>query len=91
MSGFNSQYGTMRGGKFSLPAKPSVPTIIVYEDLLADPQSAVDQIADLFGLRGCARVASERVDLVMQRDATTEEWRARFLAEYRAHNVSDLL
>jgi LPS sulfotransferase NodH len=66
-------------------------TIIVYEDLLADPQSAVDQVADLFGLRGQARVATERVDLKIQRDATTEEWRARFLDEYRGHNALDLL
>jgi LPS sulfotransferase NodH len=67
------------------------PTIIVYEDLLADPQAAVDQVADLFGLRGYAHVASERIDLTMQRDATTEEWRARFLAEYRDRNALDLL
>jgi trehalose 2-sulfotransferase len=68
-----------------------VPTIIVYEDLLADPQAAVDQVADLFGLRGYARVASERIDLTMQRDATTEEWRTRFLAEYRDRDALDLL
>ena len=68
-----------------------VPTIVVYEDLWADPQSAVDQVADLFGLRGYARVASERIDLTMQRDAVTEEWRARFVAEYRDRNPLDLL
>jgi LPS sulfotransferase NodH len=68
-----------------------VPTIIVYEDLLRDPQAAVDQVADLFGLRGYARVASERIDLTMQRDATTEEWRTRFLAEYRDRDALDLL
>jgi trehalose 2-sulfotransferase len=67
------------------------PTIIVYEDLLADPQAAVDQVADLFGLRGQACVASERIDLTMQRDAVTEEWRARFLAEYRDRDALDLL
>jgi LPS sulfotransferase NodH len=71
--------------------KAVAPTIIVYEDLLTDPQSAVDQIADLFGLRGQARAASERVDLKIQRDATTEEWRARFLDEYRGRNALDLL
>ena len=68
-----------------------VPTIIVYEDLLADPQAAVDQVADLFGLRGYARVASERIDLTMQRDATTEEWRTRFLAEYRDRDALGLV
>jgi LPS sulfotransferase NodH len=59
--------------------------------LLADPQSAVDQVADLFGLRGDARVASERIGLAMQRDAITEEWRARFRAEYRDREALDLL
>jgi LPS sulfotransferase NodH len=71
--------------------KAVAPTIIVYEDLLADPQSAVDRVADLFGLRGHARVASERIDLTTQRDAITEQWRTRFLAEYRDHNALDLL
>jgi LPS sulfotransferase NodH len=68
-----------------------VPTIIVYEDLLADPQAVVDRLADLFGFRGHARVVSERIDISMQRDATTEEWRTRFLAEYRDRNPLDLL
>jgi LPS sulfotransferase NodH len=66
-------------------------TVIVYEDLLADPQSAVDQVADFFGLRGQARAAGERIDLKSQRDAITEEWRARFLDEYRDRNELDLL
>ena len=68
-----------------------VPTIIVYEDMLADPQAAVDRVADLFGLRGHARVASERIDLTMQRDAITEEWRVRFVAEYCDRNPLNLL
>ena len=67
------------------------PTIIVYEDLLADPQSVVDQVADLFDLRGQAHTANERIDLKIQRDATTEEWRVRFLDEYRDRNELDLL
>jgi trehalose 2-sulfotransferase len=71
--------------------KAVAPAIIVYEDLLADPQSAVDQVADLFGLRGRAHAASERIDLKIQRDATTEEWRQRFLGEYRDRNALDLL
>ena len=90
-SGFNSRRATMHGGISSLPAKPSCRQIIVYEDLLADPQSAVDQVADLLGLRGYARVASERINLTMQRDATTGEWRTRLLAEYRDRNALDLL
>jgi LPS sulfotransferase NodH len=71
--------------------KAVAPAIIIYEDLLADPQSAVDQVADLFGLRGRARAAGEPIDLKIQRDATTQEWRTRFLAEYRDRNALDLL
>jgi LPS sulfotransferase NodH len=71
--------------------KAVAPAIIVYEDLLADPQSAVDQVADLFGLRGQARAAGEQIDLKIQRDATTEEWRVRFLDEYRDRDALDLL
>jgi LPS sulfotransferase NodH len=65
--------------------------VIIYEVFLVDPQSAVDQVADLFGLRGQARAAGERIDLKSQRDAITEEWRARFLDEYRGRNELDLL
>lgn len=71
--------------------KAAMPTIIAYEDLLAEPQSAVDQVADLFGLHGQARAVAERVDLKIQRDATTEQWRTRFLAEYRDRTELDLL
>lgn len=71
--------------------KAVAPTTIVYEDLLADPQSVVDQVADLFGLRGHARAAGERIDLKIQRDAMTEEWRARFLDDYRGRNEFGLL
>ena len=59
------------------------PAAIMYEDLVADPQEAVDRVASIFGLCGVARIAPDKVDLVVQRDATTEEWRARFLAERR--------
>jgi LPS sulfotransferase NodH len=66
------------------------PTTIVYEDLLKDPQSAVDQVAGLFGLRGQARAASRGIDLEIQRDAMTEEWRVRFLDEYRNLGALDM-
>jgi LPS sulfotransferase NodH len=67
------------------------PTTISYEDLLTNPQTAVDQIAHLFGLRGQALVASQRVDLTVQRDANSEEWRRRFLGEYSDPNDLDCL
>ena len=66
-------------------------TTIVYEDLLKDPQSVVDQVAELFRLRGQARAASRGIDLEIQRDAMTEEWRLRFLDEYRKLGALDLL
>jgi LPS sulfotransferase NodH len=68
-----------------------VPTVIVYEDMLADPQAAVDRVAMAFGLRGEARVKGGRVDLRIQRDAMTEEWRARFLDEHRDLSRLDTL
>lgn len=67
------------------------PTVIVYEDLIANPQSAVDQVARLFAMQGQARVAHRHVDLNIQRDAITDEWRARFCDEYRNYDELDLL
>jgi LPS sulfotransferase NodH len=71
--------------------KAITPTIIVYEELLADPQSAVDRVADLFGLGGRARVTDRSIDVAIQRDVITAEWRARFLDEYRDRDGLDLL
>ncbi len=59
------------------------PTGIIYEDLVANPQAAVDQVARLFGLQGKARVTEQAIDLQVQRDLVTAEWKSRFLAEYR--------
>lgn len=67
------------------------PTVIVYEDMIANPQFAVDQVARLFGCDGQARIAHHRIDLTIQRDAITEEWRARFYDEYRNADELDLL
>ena len=65
------------------------PAAIMYEDLVADPQEAVDRVASLLGLCGVARISPDKVDLAVQRDATTEEWRARFLAERRNLDAID--
>ena len=67
------------------------PAAIVYEELVADPQAAVDRVASLFGLCGVARIAPDKVHLAVQRDATTEEWRARFRAERRNLDAIDKL
>jgi LPS sulfotransferase NodH len=58
------------------------PTVIAYEDLVADPQACVDRVARLFDLPGKAAIETGQVDLTIQRDATTMEWRARFSAEF---------
>jgi trehalose 2-sulfotransferase len=67
------------------------PTVIAYEDIVTDPQSAVDRLAGLFGLQGQALVAPDRIDLTIQRDAITAEWRARFCEEYRNADELDAL
>lgn len=59
------------------------PTVVWYEDMLIDPQAVVDTIASLFGLQGRVPIARESADLRMQRDALNEDWRARFLEQFR--------
>lgn len=68
-----------------------VPITIVYEDMLADPQAAVDQVAQLFGLRGQAQASAQCIDLQVQRDALTDQWRARFLADYGCLDSLDMI
>jgi len=71
--------------------KDIAPITIVYEHMLADPQAAVDQVAQLFGLRGQARLSAECIDLEVQRDALTDHWRARFLREYGCSSLLDMI
>jgi LPS sulfotransferase NodH len=58
------------------------PVRLYYEDMIDEPGRAVDQIAACFGLTGRARIDHVAVDLTVQRDALTAEWRARYLAEF---------
>lgn len=53
---------------------------LCYEDATQDPAAAVAQIAALFDL-GPLRFDPGAIDLPLQRDATSQAWRARFLAE----------
>lgn len=64
------------------------PLVLVYEDLVADPQSEVDKVARLFGLGGRAPVKMELTELEIQRDAITEDWKLRFYEQYR--NLDEL-
>jgi LPS sulfotransferase NodH len=68
-----------------------VPITVAYETLIENPQSCVDQVAGLFGLCGHTPIDGGQVTLAVQRDALTEEWRARFLSERRNLDVVDAL
>ncbi|MEA2943821.1 MAG: trehalose 2-sulfotransferase [Bradyrhizobium sp.] len=64
------------------------PLRIVYERLLEDRSSYVDRLADLVGIENPV-VDQRKVDLVIQRDALTEQWKQRFRAENGDSNVLD--
>jgi LPS sulfotransferase NodH len=64
------------------------PLRIVYERFLEDRSSYVDRVANLVDIENPA-VDQRRVDLFIQRDAVTEEWRQRFRAENGDPNVLD--
>jgi trehalose 2-sulfotransferase len=67
------------------------PTVIAYDELIADPQAAVDKVADLFGLQGRAPIRADDIHLEIQRDAATDDWKARFYDEYRNLDELDVL
>jgi LPS sulfotransferase NodH len=56
------------------------PLPIVYERFLEDRSSHVGRVADLVDVENPI-VDQRRIDLVVQRDAVTEEWKQRFRAE----------
>jgi LPS sulfotransferase NodH len=64
------------------------PLRIIYERFLEDRSSYVDLVADLVDIENPV-VDQRRVDLVVQRDAVTEEWEQRFRAENGDPNVLD--
>lgn len=57
------------------------PLEITYEDFIIAPQQTVDCVAAFVGVRKPVRIASDQIDLHIQRDVETEEWRVRFLDE----------
>lgn len=74
------------------------PLTIAYEDIVADPAAAVKAVGQLMGLTEPPRIDTALVNLQIQRDAQSEEWRARFLAAHGdvtvplaldLHNLSD--
>jgi LPS sulfotransferase NodH len=64
------------------------PLRIVYERFLEDQSSYVDRVASLVGIENPV-VDQRRVDLVIQRDAVSEEWKQRFRAENGDPSVPD--
>ena len=66
------------------------PLRIVYERFLEDRSSYVGLVADLMDVEDPV-VDQRRVDVAIQRDAVTEEWKQRFRAENGDPNVLDEL
>jgi LPS sulfotransferase NodH len=64
------------------------PLRIVYERFLEDRSSHVDRVANLMSIENPV-VDQLKVELVIQRDAVTEEWKQRFRAENGDPNVLD--
>lgn len=57
------------------------PMHCLYEDLAAEPQVIIDRIAASIGLPSGAAIDPKKLRLKVQRDATSNVWRDRFLAE----------
>jgi LPS sulfotransferase NodH len=59
------------------------PLQLEYEKLWTDPQREIDRFSAWFGAREPAVVDPSKLTLRIQRDALSEAWRSRFLAEQR--------
>ncbi|MBL9034920.1 MAG: hypothetical protein JNN33_09155 [Rhodospirillaceae bacterium] len=57
------------------------PLALAYEDVMRDPQAAVDQVAALMGLAAPAAIDPALIRVRVQRDGKTDLWRERFLAD----------
>jgi LPS sulfotransferase NodH len=66
-------------------ARNGLPVLnLFYEQLTQHPEAAVDAIARAMGVEGPVPVdPSQFAQLTVQRDALSDEWRARFVAESR--------
>jgi len=58
------------------------PLRITYEDVVADPGQEVRRIAELVGVGADIMIDPAQVDLTIQRDALSDEWRQRFYSEF---------
>lgn len=57
------------------------PLTFTYEDVMRNPQAAVDQVAALMGLAAQVAIDPALIRVRMQRDGKTDLWRERFLAD----------
>jgi trehalose 2-sulfotransferase len=57
------------------------PLRLFYEECVQHPQDAVDRIAAHVGLDSRALIVASNIDLEIQRDAISDEWRTRHLSE----------
>ena len=64
-----------------LQALNARPLHLSYETIMHAPQQAVDRVADFMRIGERPRIDLSHVSVTIQRDQTTEDWCARFLAE----------
>ncbi len=57
------------------------PLVFDYEDVMRNPQHAVDQVAALMGVAPPVPIDPALVMVTIQRDRTSDAWRQRFLAD----------
>ena len=57
------------------------PLVFDYEDVMRDPQRAVDQVAALMGVAAPVPIDPALIMVTIQRDSDTDAWRRRFLAD----------
>lgn len=67
------------------------PLRLVYEEILREPQAACNAVAGLVGVAPPVHFDPAAVDLRVQRDALTEEWRERFHAQFADRDTVDTL
>jgi LPS sulfotransferase NodH len=59
-----------------------IPLRVTYEDVVANPDREVRRVADLIQVGGCVTIDPAKVDLEVQRDAVSVDWRQRFRSEF---------
>jgi len=57
------------------------PLTLEYEDVMRDPQAAVDRVAALMGLAALPPINPALIHVTVQRDHESDAWRQRFLAD----------